>query len=305
MTKTEINTNESKDININKKIVNLKNANSKKKYKLEEITKNNNLEETTSTNGPKENPKRRLWSSNEKHSYIVSREKEKEKEKTKIIVKSNYNDLLTSRRRKYTTEKKINSRSVLTEGCTNPVNIERKLDKYIFNNKYFQQYIYFENLTNKELDFQKQYLETKYNNSKMFFKGYDNELHNNGKISRDEIYNSFLIIKNNISSKYETYINDESKKKKMIENVFKFSNNKTKEGKEVKSAMRKVLDKYILAQKTKKNKEKNNINIEEINKKNEFSIMKLNDSINEINYMLMSKNNEAKSNNNNLYTNFF
>ena len=89
-------------------------------------------------------------------------------------------------------------------------------------------------------------------------------------------------------------------KPKIIGNVFKSVTNKMKEGKKIKNAMRKVLDRYITEQKnTNINKNKNMISIEEINKNNEYSIMKLNDNINEINYLLLSKSNEAKNKNNN------
>ena len=66
--------------------------------------------------------------------------------------------------------------------------------------------------------------------------------------------------------------------------------------------MRKVLDRYISEQKI-AHKDKNLISVEEINKKNEYSIMKLNDNINEINYLLLSKSNEVK--NNNIYNAFY
>ena len=184
----------------------------------------------------------------------------------------------------------------------------RKLDKYIFNNKYFKEFKYFENLSNKELDFQKQFLELKNNNSKMYFKGFDKELKNNGKISRDEIYNSFLILHDKVISKdknYEKEIKTEierKKKPKIIGSVFKSVTNKIKEGKGVKNAMRKVLDRYISEQKI-AHKDKSLISVEEINKKNEYSIMKLNDNINEINYLLLSKSNEVK--NNNIYNAFY
>ena len=69
-----------------------------------------------------------------------------------------------------------------------------------------------------------------------------------------------------------------------------------KEGKEVKNAMKKVLDMYI-SNRRKSHAHKNIIDKKEINKKNENSLMKLNDSINEINDLLISKNNEAKNNN--------
>jgi hypothetical protein len=177
------------------------------------------------------------------------------------------------------------------------------LDKFIFNKKYFKEYVYFDKLTNKELSFQKQFLESKNNNSKMYFKSFDNELFNNGKISRDEIYNSFLILNNNATAKeiiYEKNLNKENKRR-MIGNVFKSAGNKVKGGKEIKNAMKKVLDRYIKTQKVERSNIKrktNMISVEEINRKNEYSIMQLNDNINEINYLLVSKSHEAKINNN-------
>ena len=141
----------------------------------------------------------------------------------------------------------------------------------------------------------------------MYFKGYDTELRNNGKISRDEIYKSFLILHDKVVSQkrnYEREIKDEIERKnkpKILGNVFKSVNKKIKEGKATKNAMRKVLDRYISEQKS-AHKNKNLISVEEINKKNEYSIMKLNDNINEINYLLLSKSNEAK--NNNKYSSF-
>ena len=75
-----------------------------------------------------------------------------------------------------------------------------------------------------------------------------------------------------------------------------------KEGKQIKNAMKKVLDRYINEQKNANiNKNKNMISLEEINKNNEYSIMKLNDNINEINYLLLSKSNESKNNNKKSY----
>ena len=183
----------------------------------------------------------------------------------------------------------------------------KKSDKYIFNKKYFKEFQYLERLTDKELDFQKQFLELKNNNSKMYFKGFDTELSNNGKISRDEIYKSFLILHDKVVSQkrnYEREIKDEIERKnkpKILGNVFKSVTKKIKEGKTAKNAMRKVLDRYISEQKN-IHKNRNLLNLEEINKKNEYSIMKLNDNINEINYLLLSKSIEAKHNNN--YTGF-
>ena len=64
----------------------------------------------------------------------------------------------------------------------------KKSDKYIFNKKYFKEFQYLERLTDKELDFQKQFLELKNNNSKMYFKGFDKAKLNKAFERVDEIF---------------------------------------------------------------------------------------------------------------------
>ena len=135
----------------------------------------------------------------------------------------------------------------------------------------------------------------------MYFKGYDNELHNNGIVSKDEIYKSFLILHNKATYKdhnYEKEMQTEieiNNKPRIIGNVFKSFANKVKQGKEVRNVMRKVLNKYIAEKRRNSlNKNKTLINPDEIKKKNDYSIMKLNHNIKEINSLLVSKNKEAK-----------
>jgi hypothetical protein len=150
----------------------------------------------------------------------------------------------------------------------------KKLDKYVFSRRYFKKVEYFENLTNKELDFQKKFLGMKFINSKMYLKGYDTELHSNGIVSRDDIYKSFLILHNKATYKEHDYEKEmqteiENKNKpRIVGNVFKSLANKVKQGKEVRNVMRKVLDKYITEQrKNSLSKNKNIISQDEIKKK--------------------------------------
>ena len=109
----------------------------------------------------------------------------------------------------------------------------------------------------------------------MFFKGYDTELSNYGKISKDVVYNSFLIINNEVCSKdrnFEKEIKNQIEKKNqpiIIGNVFKSVSNKMPGGKVVKNAMRKVLGKYIIEEKIRETCKKL-VNVEEINKKMKF-----------------------------------
>ena len=180
----------------------------------------------------------------------------------------------------------------------------KRVDKFIFNKKYFKQYSYFENLTNKELIFQKILLGQKNLNAKMFFKGYKTELENQGIIPREEILNSFLILNDKVTSKERNYekemkIEIEFKNKpRILGNMFKSVSSKLKEGKKMKSAVGKVLDKYLLEQKKARAKAnmKKMLDVKEINKKNEMSILKLNDNIKQINYLLTSKNSEIQKN---------
>ena len=297
----------SSENNIKKKILNLKKNNYNKKYKFIEIQ--NNQRESKSINQVKLEKRHLLKenrpvTSNNKHSFIISKDKDNINMNNRTLnTYSNYTTSAATKRgisnkRKY--QEKIISKSMFNTGHRGLEKIA--LDKYIFNNKYFREYVYFEKLTDKELDFQKQFLESKNNNAKMFFKGFSNELQNNGTISRDDIYNSFLYLNNNAVSKIRNFDKEmkneiELKNKpKIIGNVFKSVSNKMKEGKEIKNAMMKVLDRYI-KKKKKIHTHRTIINREEIKKKNEKSLMKLNDSINEINFLLESKNNEAKGKN--------
>ena len=303
--KTE--TTASSENNIKPKILNLKTNNNKKiKYKLnlklKDITKDNTFESNSINYTRKKIVSDTPSTVNNKHSFIISRDKTNEKSKNpngkKNITFYNYTEIFNNYKNNKNKKKiiSISHKSISVE--------KSKLDKYIFNKKYFKEYAYFDKLTNKELSFQKQFLESKKNNSKMYFKGFDNELFNNGKISRDEIYNSFLILNDIATAKnsnYEKDIKDKmNKQQKIIGHVFKSVTKKMKEGKEVKNAMKKVLDRYINAKKNDNNekRKKNMIYVEEINKKNEYSIMQLNDNIKEINYLLESKSNEVKINNN-------
>jgi hypothetical protein len=249
---------------------------------------------------------------NVEHSYIISIDKDKDKKsevkkKMKMRKKcATYSGIKIPGSAKAGSKKAFRDKTInvkfLSYGKKEDYH-NRKLDKYVFSRRYFKEVEYFENLTNKELDFQKKFLGIKYNNSKMYFKGYDTELRNNGKISRDEIYKSFLILHNKATYKernYEKEMQNEieyKNKPRIVGNVFKSLTNKYKEGKEVKNALRKVLDRYIAEERKGNKKNKNIMSLDEIKKKNEYSIMKLNDNIKEINSLLISKINEAKHKN--------
>ena len=177
--------------------------------------------------------------------------------------------------------------------------INKKFDKYTFSHNYFKKLQYLENLTNKELDFQKQFLEMKNNNSKLFFKRYYDELKSDGTFSNEEIFKSFLMLNNKATEKFHNYEmemktkNEIKKKPRIIGNVFKSVTKGMKEGREAKNALKKVFAKYINEGK-KNNDKKKLIANDSIDKRNHDSIMKLNNSIKRINNKLVSKNRAIK-----------
>ena len=191
---------------------------------------------------------------NPKHSYIISKEKhsyqkDKDKDNKNCVIFSNYaNSVLV-------TENNIQKKPLTTLKrfhIQTPKNhIENiKVDKFLFNKKYYKQLSYLENLINKELFFQKIFIDQKSANSKMFLKGYQTELDNMGIVAREEVLNSFLILNDKVTSKERNYEKEmklelEFKNKpRVFANMFKSVSQKMKEGKQIRSAVGKVLDKY-------------------------------------------------------------
>ena len=177
----------------------------------------------------------------------------------------------------------------------------KKFDKYTFSHNYFKKLQYLENLTNKELDFQKKFLEMKNNNSKLFFKRYYDELNCDGTFSNDEIFKSFLILNNKATEKFHNYemeMKAKKKKKKktrIIGNVFKSVKKGNKEGRQTKTFFKKMFENYITESRKNKNKNKKKfIGNDAIDKGNQDSIMKLNNSIKRLNNKLISKNRAIK-----------
>ena len=175
----------------------------------------------------------------------------------------------------------------------------KKFDKYTFSHNYFKKLQYLENLTNKELDFQKKFLEMKNNNSKLFFKRYYDELNCDGTFSNDEIFKSFLILNNKATEKFHNYEmemkakNENKKKTRIIGNVFKSVKKGNKEGRQTKTFFKKMFENYITESRKNKNKNKF-IGNDAIDKGNQDSIMKLNNSIKRLNNKLISKNRAIK-----------
>ena len=174
----------------------------------------------------------------------------------------------------------------------------RKFDKYTFSNNYFKKYQYLENLTNKELDFQKIFLEMKNNNSKLYFKRFYDELSSDGTFSNDELYKSFLILHNNAAYKADNFHNykmekESNKPTKIIGNIFTSEKKGTKDEGLVKNILKKVFQKYI--REKKKNQEKKElVSNDVIVKRNHDSIMRLSDNIKTLKNKLISKNKAIK-----------
>jgi len=217
---------------------------------------------------------------------------------------SNYNCICNYRsnsnanfNKKYQDSKSLNIKSKSSSGFGSDFDI-RKFDKYTFSKNYFQKYQYLENLTNKELDFQKKFLEMKNNNSKLYFKRFYDELNTDGTFSNDELYKSFLILHNNATYRAENFNdykagNDANKPTKIIGNIFKSVTKGTKEGRYAKNILKRVFQKYI--KEKKKNQEKKKlVSNEVIVRRNHDSIMMLSDNIKTLNNKLISKKKAIK-----------
>ena len=305
--KTEIDTNNSYESNkIPNKIFKNINNNNYRNNKLNlEINKTSTEEPTISNtnNIISSQNKINLYKSykNPNHTFIISKEKEKNLNKNlnnKISItspNSANSDIIIKNDPK---KKAFSNLKNLRIKTTEPEN--KKVDKFIFNKKYFREMTYFENLINKELFFQKIFLEQKGANAKSYFKGYQNELDSHGIVPREEIMNSFLILNDKATSRERDYEKEMRlefelrNKPRVFGNMFKSVANKMKEGKKVRNAVGKVLDKYLLAQKRSKEKKKILFDKKNINKKNVDSILDFNQSIKEINFLLKTKKNEIK-----------
>ena len=160
-------------------------------------------------------------------------------------------------------------------------NFERKnLDKNLMTKNYLSKYAYYDKLSTKELKFQKQILyfkdiNTLYNKTRTIEE-------KNGIIGKDDIANISLIINEN--SKVKPIVDTN-----LIEiNLLKdsFASKKNKMSVKMKSAMSKVISRYINERKYHISQQKI-INSDEIKEKNEKKLLHLNYSIKNINSNIM------------------
>ena len=158
---------------------------------------------------------------------------------------------------------------------------ERKnFDKNLMTKNYLKKYHYYENLSNKELKLHKHLLEFR-NNNTLYNPKRASEDKESKVITREEINNIFLFINEDVKEKTNTGVKDDDLE--MLKDSFANGDN-NKMGIKVKSAMSKVINKYILERK--KLLQKKNVKIlndEEIKQLNEKNLLQLNYSIKNIN----------------------
>ena len=185
-------------------------------------------------------------------------------------------------------------------------NFEREyLDKYLTTKKYQEKYFNYEKLMKKELKFQKCFLKMKNYHSNLFFEDYQKELTNNELNqgyydSKEKAFQKFLIINNKINDEVfgnkadmQKMINEHKKKITNIAKGFKLLGKHAFDDEKMKNCMNKVIQKYIIENRAKKlGKFNNYVDNEEIKKKNEKQILKINNSIKNINFELNKKRNQ-------------
>ena len=145
---------------------------------------------------------------------------------------------------------------------------------------YLKKYKYYDKLSNKELIMQKAFLDFRSNNTLYNAKRALEE--NDSKIlTKEEIASKFMVINESVKEKNKVVVKDEELE--MLKESF-ISGDNNKISVKMKSAMSKVISKYILERK-KQNARKNHkmMNSEEIKQINEKNLLELNYSIKSIN----------------------
>ena len=181
---------------------------------------------------------------------------------------------------------------------------KHKIDKYILSHNYLGKIAYLDTLASKELSFQKTFLNIKNNNSKLYLNSFSNEINGGGRISKEEIYKSFIRIQDkatDVEHNYELEMQRDKEIKnqpKVIGQIFKSVGNATEQGKEMKSFTSLVFSRYIREGKKNKTLRANKeVKKDYVKKVNEDALLKLNNNIKEINYLLKIKKEESKNKN--------
>ena len=158
---------------------------------------------------------------------------------------------------------------------------ERKnFDKNLMTKNYLKKYAYYENLSNKEIKLQKAFLDFRGSNT-LYHMRRASEEKENKVITKEEINNKFLVINEAVKENTKVIVKDEELE--MLKETFA-SGDDNKIGVKMKSAMSKVIHKYILERKKKQQKKNTKIlNVDEIKHNNEKNILELNYTIKNIN----------------------
>ena len=158
---------------------------------------------------------------------------------------------------------------------------ERKnFDKNLMTKNYLKKYAYYENLSNKEIKLQKALLDFRGGNT-LYNARRALEEKDNKVITKEEIINKFLVIDEAVKENTKVIVKDEELE--MIKETFT-SGDDNKLGCKMKSAMTKVIHRYILERKKKQQKKNNKIlSSDEIKRVNEKNLLELNYTIKNIN----------------------
>ena len=158
-----------------------------------------------------------------------------------------------------------------------PCDFEKKnLDKNLMTKNYLRKYSYYDKLSDKELKLQKQILYFKHNNT--LYNQRKTVEEKDGIITKDDIANISLIINEN--SKVKPVVDEKMIELNLIKESLTSKNNSMSV--KMKSAMSKVINKYIEERKKLMNKQKI-VNTEEIKAINDKNLLQLNFSIKNIN----------------------
>ena len=156
---------------------------------------------------------------------------------------------------------------------------ERKnFDKHLMTKNYLNKYSYYENLSNKEIKLQKAILDFRNYNS-LYKAKKDYEDKDAKVITKEDIIQKFLVINDEVKEKTNVVVKDENLE--MIKDSF--GKGESKLSGKMKSAMSKVINKYIKDRKIKANKKIKILNIEEIKQINEKNLLELDCFIKNIN----------------------
>ena len=284
---------DNKSFNNKNKIINVKNYYYKNNDKMN-LIKNNNIESNSLNNFRNKNKLKifniKTYNNNSKIKLTKNRN---------IIDRSDRNNYDKNYK-----NKKFHSYDFKLEN-----NFDRKyLDKYLTTKKYQAKYFDYEKLMKKEYKFQKYFLKMKNFHSNLYFDDYQKELNNNDineryYNSKESAYKKFLVINNKVNNEVfgnkadlQKIINEHKKKITNITKGFKLLGKSAVDDEKMKNCMNKVIQKYIIENRAKKlGKFNNYVDNEEIKKKNEKQILKLNNTIRNINCEFNRKKNQYKN----------